>query len=107
MPDLSQLMGLVRWEVVAGMAALPIVLQFVAAIIHPAVFNLVTLLVLGGLAWVAYTDWPLTAAAKSPEELTTLHAQFLEMAIVGLIVLVSFILIRWMFKSMARATRLA
>lgn len=107
MPDIASLLSLVRWDVVAGLSAIPVLLLLVSAIIHPIVFNLVTLLLLGFLVAVGYSDTKIATAALSPEQSLQIQAQFAEMALVALGVIAAHIIIRWIFKNMARATRLA
>ena len=103
MPDIdfAQLLGQVQWEVVAVAAACVIVLQLVGAILHPVIFNLVTLLSLGALVAVGVRD------GTAFKDMSQFHGQLLEMVFIGLIVLFAFIVIRKLFMAMARASRVS
>jgi hypothetical protein len=101
MPEVSQLLSQVQWEVVAAMAIAVAILQFIGAVIHPVVFRLVTLLAIGAIIAIGLRDG---INVDNPE---TFHAQALEMGIVIIVILISHMLISKMFRAMARAARAA
>jgi hypothetical protein len=101
MPDLGQLLGLVQWERVLGLAVVPLALQFIAALIHPAVFKAVSLLTILGIIAIGILD------GMGAADLTAYHAQVVEMVSVTFVVLVGHLLIRSLFRAMARASHAA
>lgn len=101
MPDLSQLLGLVRWDVVMGLAVVPIALQFIAAIIHPVVFKLVSFLTIAGIIAIGVLD------GMNATDLPAYQAQIVEMVCVALVVFIGHLIIKKLFTSMARASRAA
>ena len=99
MPDLAQLLGQVHWEYVVLASIFVILLQFIAAVIHPVVFYLTTLVLIGGLFAIGISD------GTAHKDVAKFHGQLFEMILVGVVVIVSHAIIRTGFTAMARSTR--
>ena len=98
MPDIVQLLALVDWNRVMGLAALPLTLQFVAALIHPAVFKAVSWITVLGIIVMGVLD------GMSLGNTGAFQAQIVEMLCVVLVVLIGHGLIKRVFTAMARAS---
>jgi hypothetical protein len=97
--DYAEVLKLVRPEPIILISGLVLVLQLIAAIIHPVVFRLVSALTIFGVIGLALVD------GTALDDQKALVAELVEMVAVLVIVLIGHGLIECLFKAMARASR--
>lgn len=98
MPEITQLLGQVQWEIIAAATIVIGVLQLIAAVIHPLVFRLTTFFALAGIVAIGLRDG---VSTDNPE---SFHSQALEMGLVIIAVLFVAFVIAKLFRAMARAS---
>ena len=98
MPEISQLLGQVQWEIIAAATVAIGLLQLIAAIIHPLVFRLITFFATAAIVAIGLRDG---VSADNPE---AFHSQALEMGLVIVSVLIVAFIIAKLFRAMARAS---
>jgi hypothetical protein len=103
MPEIKDLIPLVQFDVVQQMLIIAVIVQLVAAIMGPAFLNFVLVAALGGLIAVGVSTGRFLQGGPTPQE-PELYAQLLEFALVAVGVIVAHIIIRAIFRSMARAS---
>lgn len=97
--DFAEVLKLVRPEPIILISGLVLVLQLVAAIIHPVLFRLVSALTVLGIIGLALID------GTGLNDQQALVAQLIEMISVLVIVLIGHGIIQKVFKAVARASR--
>ncbi len=95
----AEVLELVRPEPIVLISGVVLLLQLVAAVIHPAVFRLVSALTVFGIIGLALVD------GTKLDDHQALAAQLVEMVSVLVVVLIGHGIIKKLFTAMARASR--
>jgi hypothetical protein len=104
MPELSGYVDLFYQNLPLHAGIVPAVAMIIAAIIHPAVLSLVTLLILAAFAYIAahvgYFGLPITVDGQQLET----NATLIELGLAALAVIIFYFILSAIFKAMARAS---
>lgn len=104
MPELSGYVDMFYQNLPLHAGICPAVVMIIAAIIHPALLGLVTLVILAAYAYVAahigYFGLPITVNGQTLEA----NATLIEMGLAALAVIIFYFLLSAVFKAMARAS---